>query len=255
MTAASPAASRSAAAALLVVAGLALFLGGFSFARNSLATDALIERSSLAWQGVVSLSIAEMTATNDTLRRVAGERPTADEAAALFFLHSAAASQAAMQRDAATWRRELQAARADALMTLALAPTRGDVALSLAEAEFSLGAADGIVDNALRVSFDVAPRELWIAQRRIMLGLRLIATAPPDIRLNVARDVGMMGEPAQNLGLYRGLASAAFLAGPAAVVFVRSELSVAHEQPLALFNAYLAELEAVRDANAPPKPN
>jgi hypothetical protein len=255
MTAASATASRPAVAALLVVVGLALSLGGFALARNSLATDDLIERSNLAWRGVVSLSITEMTAMIDTLRRVAGERPTADEAAALTFLHSVAASQAAIQRDAATWRQELRAARVDALKALASAPTRADVALSLAEAEFLLGAGDDVVDKAIRVSFEVAPRELWIVQRRILLGLRLIANAPPDIRLNIARDVGVMGEPSQNLGYYRGLASAAFLAGPAAVVFVRSELSVAHEQPLALFNAYLAELEAVRDANAQSKPN
>ncbi len=255
MTAASPTAFRPAAAAVLVVAGLALSLGGLAVARNSLATDALIARSSLAWQGVETLSAAEATAMIDTLRRVAGEGGSADEAAALSFLHSVAASEAAIQRDAATWRRELRAARADARMTLALAPARADVALSLAEAEFQLGAGDDSVDTALRLSFDVAPRELWIAQRRIGLGLRLIATAPSDIRSNVARDVRMVGEPAQNLERYRILASAAFLAGPAAVAFVRSELSVAHEQPLALFNAYLAELETVRDANAPPKPN
>jgi len=47
-----------------------------------------------------------MTAMIDTLRRVAGERPTADEAAACRFLHSVAASQARLQRDAATWRQE-----------------------------------------------------------------------------------------------------------------------------------------------------
>jgi len=50
MTAASATASRPAVAALLVVVGLALSLGGFALARNSLATDDLIERSNLAWR-------------------------------------------------------------------------------------------------------------------------------------------------------------------------------------------------------------
>ena len=172
--------------------------------------------------------------------------PGAAELGALAFLHYATAENAATANDTETSRRELDAAADAARRGLTLAPTRADLALVLAEIEFLQHGASTAVYAPLALCYRMAPRELWIAQRRIALGLRLLAVAPRDIADNVTSDIRILGEPFRDTSRYRILAQAAFLAGPAAVTAVERELGRGHPWTFELFEQNLAELSAKR---------
>lgn len=172
--------------------------------------------------------------------------PNADEYGALAFLHYAAADNALVRRDRMLWQQELDAAATDATEALVRSPTRADLSLILAEIEFLRKGAGPEVYRALTLSYWTAPRELWIVQRRIGLGLRLIAVAPPDLADAIVGDIHILGEPFRDTERYRILAQAAFVAGPAAVGVVERELGLGHPWPFQLFEQDLAELSSKR---------
>lgn len=178
----------------------------------------------------------------------AAARPGADALAALTFLHYAAADDPAAGRGTERRRDELIATGALARRALAVAPTRADLALVLAEIEFLRGGAGPAVYAPLELSYDTAPRELWIVERRIGLGLRLIATAPRALGDRIADDIRILGEPFRDTSNYRVLAREAFLAGPAAIATVRRELGLGHPWPFQIFEQYLTELNSQRQA-------
>jgi hypothetical protein len=174
--------------------------------------------------------------------------PDGAELGALAFLHYAAAEHAIARNDIEGWRRELTEAAEAAKRGLSVAPTRADLALVLAEVEFLQHGAGAAVYAPLALSYRLAPRELWIAQRRVELGLRLLAVAPPEIGDAVMSDVRMLGEPFRDTSRYRILAQAALAAGPAAVTAVERELGRGHLWPFQIFERDLAELSAQRAA-------
>lgn len=168
-------------------------------------------------------------------------RSGADPAAARLFLRYALANRAP---DRLEWRRQLLAALDDGREALAASPGRADVSLALAEIEFLLFGPGQSVYDPLRLSFMTAPRELWIIDRRIGLGLKLIPSAPADLREDIASDIRVLGEPFRDPHNYWILARAAALASPDAVAVVRAQLSRGHPWPRQLFEQYFAELSA-----------
>jgi hypothetical protein len=196
--------------------------------------------------GGAQLTMAQRDAAIAHLEALPG--PGADALAALAFLHYAAADDLAARHETERWRDELIATGAPARRALALAPTRADVALMLAEVEFLRGGAGTRVYAPLELSYDTAPRELWVVKRRIGLGLRLVATAPGGLGDRIAGDIRILGEPGRDTDNYRVLARAALLAGPAAIATVRRELGLGHPWPFQIFEQYLIELNAQRQA-------
>jgi hypothetical protein len=189
------------------------------------------------------------------IRELQGQQGSgADELGALAFLHYAAAENAIATSDSEGWRTHLAAATDAAGQGLALAPTRADLALVLAEIEFLQHGPGAAVYRPLALSYRMAPRELWIAQRRIALGLRLLAVAPRDIADDVTSDIRILGEPFRDTGRYRLLAQAALVAGPAAVTAVERELGRGQLWPFQLFEQYMAELSAERGLPAGTRP-
>jgi hypothetical protein len=169
---------------------------------------------------------------------------SAAELGALAFFHYAAADEALVRADRTAWQRELIAAGAAARQALSLSPARADLALALAEIEFLRGGPGPNVYQPLELSYHTAPRELWVVQRRIGLGLRLIAVAPRDIVERVISDVHILGEPFRDTDQYRILAQAAYVAGPAALAIVERELGRGHPWPFGAFEKFLSEFRA-----------
>ena len=224
---------------LVVVA--ALLLAGFGWAtlRQIRSVDGWVRTADRLRSGDqvvppsdVARGIAQLEAIPD---------PSADMLGALTFLHYAAAEDALLRSDRTTWLLELANAAERARQALALSPGRADVAVALAEVEFLLSGPSPGVFRALELSYHTAPRELWIAQRRIGLGLRLLAVAPPDIADHVISDVRILGEPFRDTDRYRILAQAAFAAGPAATAMVERELGGGQPWPFMAFEKYLAQ--------------
>jgi len=240
---------RRLAGAMLAALGFAIAGAGAALLYRTAQTGSDVESGNGIRNGGLSLSETVLNGTTERLGLRAGPRANADELGALTFLHYALAEAAVGRGDRKGWIRELLAARASARQALALEPTRADVSLALAEIEFLLHGAGKPADTALELSFLTAPRELWIVERRIGLGFKLIATAGPDLRSLVAGDVRALGQPYRDTSYYRELARAAYLAGPAAIAFVRGVLATVHEQPLQIFDSDLAQMEAERARN------
>lgn len=171
--------------------------------------------------------------------------PTADEEAALTFIYYEAADQAARSRNKVEYQNYLKAAQTSARRVVSLSPTRGDMSLVLAEIEYLLGAPRDAVEHALMLSFMTSPRELWIARRRIGLGLRLAPVDRSDLEQSVEADVRLLGEPYQSLGNYMALAQAAANAGPVAIALVREILARGHPWPFKFFNEDLQRLQTI----------
>jgi hypothetical protein len=174
----------------------------------------------------------------------------AAELGALAFFHYAAADEALVHGDRTAWQRELIAAGAAARQALSLSPARADLALALAEIEFLRGGPGPNVYQPLELSYRIAPRELWVVQRRIGLGLRLIAVAPRDVVERVISDIHTLGAPFADTDQYRILAQAAYVAGPAALAIVERELGRGHPWPFGAFETFLGELRARETARA-----
>lgn len=241
-------------AGLMLLAGLAIAAAGWLLldrTRHSVewvtAADGLRGGADPA-----AITPARLETGIKELQRLQG--PEANELGALAFLHYAAAETAIAANDSEGWRRELTAAAGAARQGLALAPTRADLALVLAEIEFLQHGATAAVYPPLALSYSTAPRELWIAQRRIALGLRLLAVAPRDIAEDVTADIRILGEPFRDTSRYRLLAQAALVAGPAAVTAVERELGRGQLWPFQLFEQYLADLSAQRGLPASTRP-
>jgi hypothetical protein len=231
------------ASALLIAAGLAIAAGGASLLSREARTAALVEVGTSMRDGATDRSHAELLAAAARLEATAPVR-TADEAGALTFLYYAAAQASRRAGDAAAAASELAAARRFSVETLARAPTRADVSLLLATIQFATGQPRQAIDAALLLSYETAPRELWIIERRIWLGLRLAATATPELRSHIVNDIRTMGAPFHSANLYLELAQAARAAGLYAITLVRHELAAINNQPLQAFNIYLAQLDA-----------
>lgn len=229
----------SAAAALLLGAGVSLL--GYDALSRALSVDALIRAGEGVRNGGLRLSRAELSDTAARLEAASDPSPDAEEAGALTFLHYAAADAAAERGDVAAAQRERATARAMAVKTLAAAPTRADVSLALAELRFLDGQDRAAIARPLLLSYETAPRELWIIERRIGLGLRLAAGAGPDLLPHIIADIRTLGEPFRSTDYYRELAVAAWRAGPYAVALVRRELA---PEPLSFFNRDLDQLAA-----------
>ncbi|HZB93311.1 MAG TPA: hypothetical protein VE397_17825 [Stellaceae bacterium] len=221
-------------------------LGGYDALSRALGVDGLVRTGDGVRNGGLRLSRAELLDAAARLEAASGPSPDAEEAGALTFLHYAAADAAAEGGDSAGAVRERAAARAMAVKTLAAAPTRADVSLALAELRFLDGKDRGEIVRPLLLSYETAPRELWIIERRIGLGLRLAATAGPDLMPHIIADIRTLGEPFRSTDYYRELAVAAWRAGPYAVALVGRELA---PEPLSFFNRDLGQLAA-----RPPSP-
>jgi hypothetical protein len=237
---------------MILLAGVALAAAGWSSldrARHSAewvtAADNLRGGGKMLPQARLETGIRELESLQD---------PAADELGALAYLHYAAAETAIAGADSDGWGRELAAAAEAARQGLALGPTRADLALVVAEIEFLQHGATAAVYAPLTLSYRMAPRELWIAQRRIALGLRLLAVAPRDIAEDVTSDIRILGEPFKDTNRYRLLAEAALAAGRAAVTAVERELGRGHPWAFQLFEEDLAELSAQRAAPVETRP-
>jgi hypothetical protein len=228
---------------LLAIIGLELAINGAELAWHMLCTDSLVRTAIHVRNGGLSLPKSDLLADAAQLDERSGDDRTADEAGALVFLYYAAAQISQGEGNAGEATQELMAARKMCVQTLALAPTRADVALALAEIEFLLGSSKEAVERPLILSYLTAPRELWIIERRIGLGLRLASAASPELLPHILSDIDTLGEPYRDTGLYRDLAQAAHSGGPYAVALVRRELGTKDPEPLAAFNAFLAQIE------------
>ena len=234
---------RRPASAALVLLGLAMAAaGGLLLYLTLRSADAVALGDPLREEGV-NPSAAERVAAIARLEALPRRR--ANEEDALAFLHYAAADAAARRRDAALRRRELISAREAARATLRQSPERAEAALALAEIDYLLGAPRRQIERALMLSYETAPRELWIAERRIGLGLQLAAAAPPELEARIESDIRFLGEPFRSTENYRVLARAADRAGPAAVELVRDVLARGHPWPFQIFNQ---DLERLRGA-------
>ncbi|HEX3538475.1 MAG TPA: hypothetical protein VHU15_17080 [Stellaceae bacterium] len=241
---------------VILLAGLALAVAGWQSLDRTWHSAEWVAAADGLRGGGETMPPARLEAGIKELQRL--QRPQADELGALAFLHYAAAENALAANDGDGWRWELSAAAAAARQSLILAPTRADLALVLAEAEFLQHGATAAVYPPLALSYRTAPRELWIAQRRIALGLRLLAVAPREIAEDVTSDIRILGEPFRDSSRYQLLAEAALVAGPAAVTAVERELGRGHPWPFQLFEQDLAELSAKRGLSAtarPPQPS
>lgn len=233
---------------VLFLAGFAVALAGLHFGDETLRSGALIATGNAVRNGGLELSRADLESAAARLEAVSAPDPSADEAGALTFLHYAAADQAMRADDITGAHQELEAAKRNARQTLRRAPTRADAALALAEIEYLEGGGMEAIAPPLLLSYQSAPRELWIVERRIGLGLRVASDANPELLRNIDADIRIMGEPFRDVALYRELAEAAHNAGPYAVALVREQLATQIDQPLQTFNKDLAALEA------PPRP-
>jgi hypothetical protein len=240
---------RRLAGILLIVAGLATVAGGASVLSRVARTGDLLEFGTAVRNGGADFTHAELLAAAESFEATSAAARTADEAGALTYLYYAAAQASRRAGDGGAADREMAAARRMAVATLERAPTRADIALVLAAIEFESGKERRAVDAPLLLSYETAPRELWIIERRIWLGLRLAATATPELMSHIVSDIRTMGEPFRSTNLYMELAQAAHAAGAYAIALVRRELAAIHNQPLQTFNIYLAQL----DAKAPAK--
>jgi hypothetical protein len=229
---------------LLAAAGLALAAGGAGPLTRIVKTADLVAIGTGATGDGADLSRTELRATADRLEAASARARTADEAGALTFLFYAAAQASWRAGDAAASESEIAAARKAAVETLSKAPTRADVALALAWIELAAGKERQALDAPLLLSYETAPRELWIIECRIWLGLRLAATATPELRAHIVNDIRTMGQPFRSANLYLELAQAARASGLYAITLVRHELAAIDNQPLQAFNIYLAELDA-----------
>jgi hypothetical protein len=229
-------------ASLLLLLGLGIMAGGGVLLYRTADTAGPVALGHAVGAGGAAPGNAELAATIAALDAT----PGADLAAARMFLHEAAA-QAAPNR--LEWRRHLLLAVTAARQALTASPTRAEVALKLAEIEWTLFGPGDWADLPLRLSFLTAPRELWIVNRRIGLDLSLVAAAPAELQAHIAMDIRILGEPFQDTGNYRRLARAAFLAGPPAIAVVRRELSAGHPWPLGFFEQYLAEAAGAGQAS------
>ncbi len=236
---------------ILVVFGLAIAAGGIQLVSRTLATGAMTRLGNNVRNGGLQLSKAALVATAARLDAASAERRTGEEAGALTFLYYAAAEDSMRNGNAAEAQQELAAAKAAARQTLQLAPTRADVSLALAEMEYLTGANRDAIAKPLLLSYQTAPRELWIIERRIGLGLRLADQASPELLRYIVSDIRTLGEPCRDTALYFELARAAFNAGPYATALVRRELAAINDQPLRAFNQDIDQLERPPRAGAP----
>lgn len=232
---------------LLVVFGLLLAGPGLVLALRAADTGELVTTGKVVRSGRFELSKAELLAMAARLEAASTSMRSADEAAALTFLYYAAAEDSAREGDTAGRKQQLATARQRALQTLSMAPTRADVSLVLAEIEYLSGESYAEVARALLLSYLTAPRELWIIERRIGLGLRLAPIATPELTAHIVGDIRVMGEPFRDPTLYLELARAAYAGGPYAIALVRRELAAIHDQPLHVFNYDLEQLKAAPD--------
>jgi hypothetical protein len=239
---------RSYAGILLIASGLGIAAGGARVLSRVANTADLVATGNDVRNGASDLSHAELLATADRLDASATAR-TADETGAMTFLYFAAAQASLRAGDLTTATAEMATARRMAIETLKMAPTRADVSLTLAWIELAMGKERPAIDAPLLLSYETAPRELWIIERRIWLGLRLASTATPQLMSHIVNDIRTMGAPFRSSDLYMELAQSARAAGLYAITLVRHELGAIHDQPLQAFNTYLARL----DAQAAPK--
>src|SRR5579883_2799146 len=173
---------------------------------------------------------------------------SAEGVAALAFLHYAAAGRA-RQTNTALWLSELSATRQAARQALRLSPTRADVSLVLAEAEYLLDPSQRNFEAPLLLSLVTAPRELWIATRRIGLELRVFQDVSPEVEVGIEADIRLLGEPYQSLDNYEVLARAASNGGPAAIALVQEILARGHPWPFRFFNEDLERLNRQQSAS------
>ena len=228
----------------IALAGLAIAVaGGISLDRIWHTGGAIADALRLRDAGA-TFPAARLKADIERLQTI--REPEADELGALAFFHYATADIARAGGNADAGQRELNEAASAARRALALSPARADLAVALAEIEFLRNGAGPEVYKALDLSYRTAPRELWIVQRRIGLGLRLIAVAPPGLADNIVSDIHILGEPFAPPEQYQMLAEAAFVAGPAAVATVERELGLGHPWPFGFFEKRLSELRANR---------
>jgi len=227
---------------IIASAGLALAAGGWLSFDRTLHTAGWVDLASHVRSGDERVPAARIEAATERLAAV--RDPGADEFGALAFLRYAAADDALVRGDRAAWQRDLADAGDAARRGLALSPARADLAVALAEIEFLRHGPGPEVYQLLDLSFRTAPRDMWIVQRRIALGLRLIAVAPPDIADHVVADIRILGAPFADPEQYRILAQAAFVAGPAAEATVERQMGMGHPWAFGAFEKYLGELRA-----------
>lgn len=237
--------------AILIVLGLGVGLGGISAVSRELVAGNLVRTGYGVRNGGLMLSLPELLTTASRLAAATAPSPNAEEAGALTFLDYAAAMASMDSGDKATMTRELAAARIAAVQTLSLAPTRADVSLALAEIELLSGKDREAISRPLLLSYVTAPRELWIIERRIAIGLRLAAEATPDLMPHILSDIRTLGEPFRSTDYYLELARAARNGGPYAIALVRRELAAIDDQPLQAFNADLDKLASAARTTAP----
>jgi len=235
---------------LLIAAGLAIAAAGSSVLSRVVKTGELAEFRNGSYGGA-DLSAAELLATADRLAAASAPARTADEAGALTYLYYAAAQVSRRAGDLAAAAGEMETARRMAVETLAMAPTRADISLLLAMIEFTTGKERPAIDAPLLLSYQTAPRELWIVERRIWLSLRLVATASPELRSHIVDDIRTLGQPLRSTNFYKELAVAAHAGGLYAITLVRHELAAIDARPLYAFNTYLTQLDAEAAAKRP----
>jgi hypothetical protein len=228
--------------AAIVIAGLAIAAGGGLLLYRTMRSAGAVAAGYGIRNGGAKVTGEEREAAIRRLEAIT--RPDAEDEDALTFLHYAAADAAARRHDAALWRRQLRATKKAARATLGLSPTRADAALALAEVEYLLGAPTDAVERPLLLSYLTAPRELWVIERRVGLGLKLAAVASPRLEAHIESDIRILGEPYRSTGNYRILARAAFDAGPAAIALVRDVLARGHPWPFHFFNEDLDRLRS-----------
>lgn len=233
---------------IFVALGLAIAAGGIQLSSRTLATGAMTRLGNDVRNGGLELSQAVLVATAARLDAASAEWRTGEEAGALTFLYYAAARSSMANGNAAEAQQELAAAAAAARQTLQRAPTRADVSLALGEIEYLTGGTRDAMTKPLLLSYQTAPRELWIIERRIGLGLRLADRANPELRRYIVSDIRTLGDPFRDTVLYLELARAAFNAGPYATALVRHELASINDQPLQAFNQDIEKLQR------PPRP-
>lgn len=235
---------------LLIVAGLAIAAAGVHLLSRVAATSDLVALGTELRNIGTNLSHDELLKAADRLAVTSAAARSADEAGALTFLYYNAALASQRTGDGAAAASEMIAARRAAVETLEKAPTRADISLLLAWIELQTGKARQAIDGPLLLSYETAPRELWLIERRIWLGLRLASSATPELRAHIVNDIRTMGAPFRSTELYMDLAQAARAAGIYAITLVRHELAAIHNQPLQAFNMDLARLDAEAAAAA-----
>ena len=232
-----------------MVIGAAIALSGASVVARAIETGPLVRIGNDARNGDPRPPAAALPAAIAGLEALS--QRSGDEAGALTFLHYALAEDAIGRGDAAAARQDAARAEAGARETLRLAPARADVALALAELRYRRGADRAAIEAPLRLSYSTAPRELWIIERRIDLGLRmapLIATegAWSDLLGDIKRDIRTLGEPGHDPVYYLEIARAAYASGFYAMALARQELAAVSPQSLQVFNQDIEALGAAK---------